>query len=247
MKRPHALFVAAFVATTVLYFQGVADADSATLEAQGAALCAIAGSLPILTTFGDETTNWCASGSATVPTSDSSSWCSWNGVTCDATYLVTSIDIGADLSAHLVGTIPASISTLTSLTKLDMSTNYITGTLPSQLSALTGLTYLNLASNYITGPIPSTISTLTNLVTLNLDGTFLTGTVPSVFMGLAGYTAPSTTNPASILAQGQVLCAMFNIGLGGLASPWFTCDGRKAGGTRGDSAAQYQKVSGRWK
>jgi hypothetical protein len=76
-----------------------------------------------------------------------------------------------------------------------------------------------------------------------LSGTFLTGTIPSVLMNLGlSNTIDTTTTPASIIAQGNVLCLMFGLGLGDLTKRWLSCADRYNSGT-GYGAAQYQKVS----
>lgn len=138
------------------------------------------------------------------------------------------------------------MSALNGLTYLNLGYNYLTGTIPSQLSALNRLTYLNLTTSYLSGPIPSSFSTLRNLNALLLSGTFLTGTIPSILMDLGlSSTIDTTTTPASIIAQGNVLCMMFGLGLGGLTERWLSCDDRYNSGT-GYGAAQYKKSPARW-
>ena len=272
LYRPY--FVAVAMATSVLCLTGFADAlaDSTTLEAQGVALCAIANSLSKLKE--DVTEPWCENGYLSPTKSDGTDgWCKWTGVTCDTSLLVTKLGLQGN---SMTGTIPASISVLTSLTSLDLSSNSITGTIPPLMSALTGLTYLNLGTSYLSGPIPSTLSALTGLTYLNLGdnylsgpipstlsaltkldellvkGTFLTGTIPSNLMNLKLYVytdgtktrlvdpgTGTTTTPASIIAQGYVLCEMYSLGLGGVSDPWNTC----RGSDNKPSAPQYQKVS----
>ena len=248
LYRPY--FVAVAMATSVLCLTGFADAlaDSTTLEAQGVALCAIANSLSKLKE--DVTEPWCENGYLSPTKSDGTDgWCKWTGVTCDTSLLVTKLGLQGN---SMTGTIPASISVLTSLTSLDLSSNSITGTIPPLMSALTGLTYLNLGTSYLSGPIPSTLSALTKLDELLVKGTFLTGTIPSNLMNLKLYVytdgtktrlvdpgTGTTTTPASIIAQGYVLCEMYSLGLGGVSDPWNTC----RGSDNKPSAPQYQKVS----
>jgi len=81
-------------------------------------------------------------------------------------------------SKNLTGTIPSSLSALTSLQTLKLSVNQLTGSIPD-LSALTSLLELWLHNNQLTGSIPD-LSAWTSLLDLNLSNNKLTGSIPDL-------------------------------------------------------------------
>ena len=88
--------------------------------------------------------------------------------------------LGINLSEnHLVGTLPASIGTLTSLVSLNLHTNQLSGTLPAELGNLTNLTVLHLYENAFTGSLPSTLGNLTHLFQLKAHTNLLSGSIPT--------------------------------------------------------------------
>ena len=107
--------------------------------------------------------------------------CGWYGVTCDGNGRVTGLNLVFD---NLRGTIPASLSALTSLQNLNLSANNLRGTIPASLSALTALQTLDLNTNQLDGSIPASLSTLTRLQTLNLGNNALSGGIPAGFGSL---------------------------------------------------------------
>ncbi|WP_041257381.1 FG-GAP-like repeat-containing protein [Fibrella aestuarina] len=102
--------------------------------------------------------------------------CGWYGVGCDGNGRVTSLVLGNN---QLSGSLPASLSTLTSLTTLALDNNQLTGSLPDGLRALTGLTSLSLGGNQFSGTIPVSLTALSNLESLNLERNQLTGSMPA--------------------------------------------------------------------
>ena len=80
---------------------------------------------------------------------------------------------------NLNGTIPFSISNLTSLKKLYLNDNQLTGNIPSSIGGLTSLQYLVMRNNQLSGSIPPELGQLTNLYTLWLYQNQLTGSIPS--------------------------------------------------------------------
>ncbi|KAJ8755765.1 hypothetical protein K2173_024309 [Erythroxylum novogranatense] len=87
---------------------------------------------------------------------------SWKGVTCSGSR-VTEIKLSG---LGLSGSMGFQLSSLTSLTNLDMSNNNLAGGIPYQLPP--NLTRLNLANNQFSGEIPYSISQMTSLEYLNL-------------------------------------------------------------------------------
>ncbi|WP_088894788.1 DUF4347 domain-containing protein [Leptolyngbya ohadii] len=86
------------------------------------------------------------------------------------------------LSLHLnnlVGSIPAELSNLSSVSSIDLGANQLSGTIPTSLSSLSHLGYLNLSENQLSGTIPVDLNNLSNLSYLNLGTNRLTGTIPS--------------------------------------------------------------------
>ncbi|MFT4606111.1 MAG: sugar lactone lactonase YvrE, partial [Rhodothermales bacterium] len=138
----------------------------------------------------------------------------WYGVTVVASR-VTKIRLSGN---NLVGTLPASLGSLTALQVLDLGTNSLSGGIPGALSGATSLRKLNLYENALTGSIPSSLGSIATLTALqlysnnlsgsipsdlgslgalnllNLDDNQLTGTVPASFSGLGSLTYLSLTN-----------------------------------------------------
>lgn len=80
-------------------------------------------------------------------------------------------------SNYLSGTIPTQISTLRSLTTLDLENNILSGSIPTTLTALVNLQQLSIGGNELKGSIPAGIVDLTDLRTLELDRNQLGGSV----------------------------------------------------------------------
>ena len=104
----------------------------------------------------------------------------WEGITCNAAGdRVTVISL---FSQNLTGTLPASLSSLTALQRLDVSHNSLTGPMPN-LSPLTELRSVFVDNNQLTGTIPS-LSGLTNLRFFDAEFNQFAGALP-VLDGLA--------------------------------------------------------------
>ncbi|XP_028792417.1 receptor like protein 21-like [Neltuma alba] len=82
---------------------------------------------------------------------------------------------------YLEGSIPESITSLTSLTTLTLDHNNLTGSLPQQggLCNMKNLALLDLVQNEFEGQLPACLSNLTSLRTLILEGNRFEGTFPS--------------------------------------------------------------------
>lgn len=99
---------------------------------------------------------------------------SWEGITVTSGK-VSSINLGSN---NLVGTIPASLGTLSSLTYLKLNKNLLKGTLPKELGNLSNLETLYLDYNQIEGSIPKEFGALSNLKSFALHHNRLSGEIP---------------------------------------------------------------------
>ncbi|GJP50471.1 hypothetical protein CLOM_g9603 [Closterium sp. NIES-68] len=102
----------------------------------------------------------------------------WAGVTCDGHGNPTRLEFPQQ---GLTGHLPADVSTLTSLTKINLQRNLIIERLDvfiKPLEGLTNLQHLDLSSNFLFGSIPPTITAFPRLTVLSLSSNRLTGRVP---------------------------------------------------------------------
>ena len=77
------------------------------------------------------------------------------------------------------GPIPSDVSSLSSLTELDLDNNGFSGRMPAGLGSLTNLTILRLGSNDFNGPIPANLGQLSRLDILGLGNNRLSGQIPA--------------------------------------------------------------------
>ena len=157
---------------------------SATIAAEGAALCSLSfGRLPI--------SGWDTSTGCNYNTSKPlyrPLWCDWNGVSCSSSYSINSLYLYYaewDYNSHYLiqnnfkQTIPTSIAGLKGLAILSLYGMDYTGPIPTSLFSLTQLNYLRLQYNSLTSSIPSAISNLKLLSQLLLDYNQLTSSIPT--------------------------------------------------------------------
>ena len=78
--------------------------------------------------------------------------------------------------ANLSNTIPASLGSIQTLKKLDLSGNLLEGCIPSELAGLQRLTVLNLSNNQLSGEIPTSLVDL-QLKVLDLSQNQLSGEI----------------------------------------------------------------------
>lgn len=109
---------------------------------------------------------------------------SWFGVTVSGGH-VTKLELAGNL---LSGTLPETISNLSSLQVLDLSTNQITGQLPSILGNMATLRQLELFGNQFSGTIPAELANLSQLTSLTLGGNLLSGEIPPQLGNLSNLT-----------------------------------------------------------
>ncbi|CAI7758106.1 unnamed protein product [Closterium sp. NIES-54] len=112
------------------------------------------------------------------------------GLMCDGSGMITEITLCGIYSNSnwdppiFGGSIPNSISSLTSLVRLSLTNCGIGGPIPAGIGNLSSLNYLDLAFNQFSGPIPVEIGSLTNLIELDLDLNSLTGSIPNTITRL---------------------------------------------------------------
>ncbi|KAI3839592.1 hypothetical protein MKW92_041384 [Papaver armeniacum] len=87
--------------------------------------------------------------------------------------------VSLDMSGCAIkGSIPASVTNLLQLQNLDLSDNNITGRIPFSISKLKNLQILSLSQNDLQGVIPESICDISSLREINLGSNNLTGTLP---------------------------------------------------------------------
>ena len=95
--------------------------------------------------------------------------------------------VNLDLSGNkIVGKIPTSIFTLSSLSVLDFGTNKFSGSISSQISGLVSLGQLYLEENILTGKLTTELEQLSRLDSLDFRANQMTGNVTQILNGLTG-------------------------------------------------------------
>ena len=107
----------------------------------------------------------------------------WHDVVNDVDGRVTGLWLDYN---GLTGTIPAELSSLSNLERLDLGDNQLTGTIPPELGRLSNLERLDLGGNQLTGTIPVELGSPFNLERLVLDDNQLTGAIPPELGRLSG-------------------------------------------------------------
>ncbi|KAI3743582.1 hypothetical protein L1987_61292 [Smallanthus sonchifolius] len=105
---------------------------------------------------------------------NSSSFCNWNGVSCDSNSThVTGINLSGK---NLSGKISESLFQILHVETIDLSNNQISGGIPRNIFSCSSLIHLNLSNNNITGSIPK--GSIPHLEKLDLSNNFLSGAIP---------------------------------------------------------------------
>jgi len=90
-----------------------------------------------------------------------------------------SLVTGMDLSSNfLTGEIPTGLSNLQGLKLLNLSRNHLSSSIPKDIGDLKFLESLDISWNQLTGTIPLSISNLMSLSSLNLSSNQLSGRIP---------------------------------------------------------------------
>nr|XP_016446772.1 PREDICTED: leucine-rich repeat receptor-like serine/threonine-protein kinase BAM3 [Nicotiana tabacum] len=101
--------------------------------------------------------------------------CSWNGITCDDTKSVTSIDIS---NLNISGSLSPNIHELTTLQILNISNNLFSGNLSWEIPRLKALQVLDAYNNNFSGPLPLVVTRLLQLKHLDFGGNYFSGQIP---------------------------------------------------------------------
>ncbi|XP_057797253.1 probable LRR receptor-like serine/threonine-protein kinase At3g47570 [Salvia miltiorrhiza] len=113
---------------------------------------------------------------------NSSSVCSWIGVTCSLRHhRVAALNLS---NMALSGTIPPQLGHLSFLVSLDLSNNLFYGDLPQELSLLRRLKFISFRLNNFTGDIPPMLGQLPKLEHLNLRNNNFIGSIPKSLSNL---------------------------------------------------------------
>ncbi|GAB4043830.1 putative Ig domain-containing protein [Spirosoma litoris] len=81
--------------------------------------------------------------------------CGWEGVNCDGDGHVTALLLSEN---NMTGTIPASLSALTHLQRLEMAVNSLSGPIQDELLALPNLGFVRLSNNQLSGCLPASLA-----------------------------------------------------------------------------------------
>ncbi|KAG8365554.1 hypothetical protein BUALT_Bualt18G0117100 [Buddleja alternifolia] len=161
------------LAALLLNFQMPFPATSLTTQATDqSALLALKAHI-ILDPYRILTHNW----------TNSSSVCSWIGVTCNSRHhRVAALNI-SDMG--LIGTIPPQLGNLSFLVSLDLRYNFFTGNFPEELSLLHRLKFIDLKVNNFSGEVPMWFGFLPKLQFLSLGNNSFTGSIPHSISNLS--------------------------------------------------------------
>ena len=100
----------------------------------------------------------------------------WYGIVCDQKCTITKINLP---SCNLQGTIPESITLVSTLKYIDLYNNSISGSLPSNIGYL-NLSYIRMSHNLVTGSLPTSLSNISYYLNyLYIRANLLVGTIPN--------------------------------------------------------------------
>lgn len=103
-------------------------------------------------------------------------YCTWKCVSCDANQVVTGLFLAHN---RMSGTIPASLTWISTLRQLDVSENaHLAGTLPASLGGNAALQTLAFNNTQISGTLPAALSRAENLRSVAAVGARLSGFIP---------------------------------------------------------------------
>ncbi|XP_062090912.1 receptor-like protein kinase 5 [Humulus lupulus] len=111
-----------------------------------------------------------------IPSTNSSSHCSWSGINCTSNSVT-------GLKLHNVSInrpVPSFICDLKNLRVIDLGHNTIPGKFPTALFNCSKLEDLDLSANFLVGTIPNDINRMIQLQNLSLGGNNFSGNIPAV-------------------------------------------------------------------
>lgn len=109
-----------------------------------------------------------------------STCCSWLGVKCDATGHVVELSLP---SAGLSGQLDAfDFAAFPNLTKLNLNNNSLVGAIPYHLWELTSISWLDLGSNYLTNPDHSRLFPMPALEHMSVSRNKFNGSFPQFIL-----------------------------------------------------------------
>ncbi|PIA51831.1 hypothetical protein AQUCO_01000010v1 [Aquilegia coerulea] len=112
---------------------------------------------------------------------ETTSHCTWTGVSCDTNRRVVSLDL---TNLNLTGILSQDIGYLRNLVNFSIAANTVSGPIPSEISLISGLRQLNLSNNIFNGTFPAEFSKLKKLEVLDLYNNNLTGVLPVEVTGI---------------------------------------------------------------
>jgi len=104
--------------------------------------------------------------------------CNWFGIKCNDDGNIFELILQSNI---LSGEIPSEIGLLTTLEKIDLSSNSITGNMTINVTSLDKLNFLDVGSNFLEGTIPHEIVSVTSLETLVLEDNMFSGSIIDSF------------------------------------------------------------------
>jgi hypothetical protein len=171
--EPQAFARVAVMAGLSVVFHGATPSIAAIPAAERAVLVSLYND-----TGGAAWTNTAASVKAWTVSAAAGNECDWYGVVCAPTttgHTVAEINLQAN---NLVGSLPASLNTLSALQYFRAQGNALTGALPS-LTGLTALEYLDVRRNQLNGVLPA-LTGLTALRVFSFERNQFSGAIPSL-------------------------------------------------------------------
>ncbi|KAL6131821.1 hypothetical protein ACLB2K_070194 [Fragaria x ananassa] len=91
---------------------------------------------------------------------------------------LSTVEILFVYSNRLHGSIPAGIGNMVHLNQLNLGDNMFTGNIPTDIGKLSGIRILEFENNRLSGSLPSSLGNLTSLLRLELQGNHFNGTIP---------------------------------------------------------------------
>uniref|UniRef100_A0A0E0BX87 Receptor kinase-like protein Xa21 n=1 Tax=Oryza meridionalis TaxID=40149 RepID=A0A0E0BX87_9ORYZ len=108
----------------------------------------------------------------------STSFCNWDGVTCDRRTPARVVALSMP-SSNLAGTLSPAIGNLTFLRWLNLSSNELHGEIPPSVGRLRRLQVLDMADNLLSGALPANLTACVSLRILRLRRNQLGGSIPA--------------------------------------------------------------------